>query len=107
MVTCGVLSALPVVVLRARSALLVASGFVVRPPLHSGTLGERRKVTSDHDTSVDCGSVVFTKERLQKFRAQRQILAIPRKGVKRVRIHRTSASENPFGLQDLPSLAWR
>jgi hypothetical protein len=53
-------------------------------------------VTSDHEISVTCGSIVFTKERLQKFRAERQVLAVPRDGVRRVRIHRTSASEYPL-----------
>jgi hypothetical protein len=53
-------------------------------------------VTLDHETSVTCGSVVFTKERLQKFRAERQVLAVQRGSVRRVRIHRTSASEYPL-----------
>jgi hypothetical protein len=53
-------------------------------------------VASDHETSVNCGSLVFTKERLQKFRAERQVLAVPRASVRRLRIHRTSASEYPL-----------
>jgi hypothetical protein len=53
-------------------------------------------VNSDHEIAVTCGTIVFTKERLQKFRGERQILAVPRGGVRRVRIHRTSASEYPL-----------
>ena len=45
---------------------------------------------------MNCGSLVFTKERLQKFRAERQVLALPRTGVRRLRIRRSSASEYPL-----------
>jgi hypothetical protein len=66
-----------------------------RGPVRGAVTLQRRTVKPDDDTSVSCGSLIFTRERAQKLRAERKIFSVAREDVRRVRIHRASASQYP------------